>query len=1498
MRKWLKRILFLLLVVPTILFGVLIMALYIPTFQNYLKQEITLYASEATGLELELGRVDLRYPFNLLLKDLSVKEGEHSLLSMESLNLQVKILPLLDGRVDVNRLTLRDLSLNTRDKIKGLQIQGDLDYLFIQSRGIDIKNEKVFINALNIRDTDLNIRIDSLASSSDTTASAPINWMGAIKQLQLKNINVAVSLPGDSVNVGTSIGDFELSGVKVDLANELYALNRLALSETSLSYQKGELVEVKGFNPENISLRNVHIACDSLYYQGKEMKGVLKDLSFRDHSGLHLASAKGRFLSDSISIDLSHLDIKTDHSNLYLKASALWEFIEDPRKGHFETRVLGSLASEDLFVVVSDLPEKFQEEFPEQPFELGLSLQGNANNLNLNLLSVNCPQILSLEGQGRLSLVLDERHRQGDLQMNADLQDLGFMTFLFQPDSTGFVSIPPDISLLAQWNMTGSNHRLNLNLNEDRGEVWVDGFFDDQTEDYEVDLLIDSLQIPHFVSLDSLGEFSAEVKLKGRGLDILSAESEGDLSLTIDQFSYGVNQLDLLNLSANWQEGLLKANLEGDNDLLFLQADAEYLLTSTIPEAKMDLLVNRLNLAPLGLLGEELDKLVELSVQAELSEERVTAHLKSGDLEFDFHAPHSVIELKDQATLLVDELEKQMDRNYQISPSILKKSFPTMEIRLTSKTDNLIAELLQAKGVRYQDLNLDIKLDTLSGLQSEGYIRNINIQKNVIDTFLLCMNQNEEGIHLKTGFIKKSKKGPLPVFKSLILGRVGDGENEVKLYYENEEGERGVDLGLFVAPQDSGFYFQVIPHQPVVAFKNFQYGDNQGFLRNDLKLNSLIQLYDKEGVGFQLNAQIQDSTRQVVNLEVQHIELAELTRAIPFLPDLSGLFSIEAHTFEVDNFTFLSAEASIDEFKYEKNRVGDVALGMSWFPDEVGNHYLNSYLHHEGEEVLVADGRINLIGEEEQLDITTQLQHFPLLILNSFIPEGLLTFQGDLDGGLTLTGNTTKPQINGELELDSVSLFSQQWGIDFHFDNKPLVVAKNQLLFDQFSIYTTNKNNPFLIDGALSFVDISNPLLDVHLKAVNYDLLNAKRTKKSLVYGKVVVDMDAKVKGPLTELEVRGDLSLNNKTDVTYVLKDSPLTVKDRLGELVTFTSFSDTLEVEEEVVSHSLGGMKLQMNIHVDPTVLLKVDISEDRSSRVSLEGGGDLTLQYTPQGELTLSGRYTLSGGLIRYSLPVIPLEDFKIVENSYVEWTGNPMNPKLDIKASERMRASVIDENDNSRKVNFDLSVLIKNRVDDLSLKFDIEAPEDGEMQKLLAAMSEEERIRQAVVMMTTGRFLAADGKGSSGGNFDMGAALNSVLQNQINALSDQIENVSFSVGVEEYDETSSRGKHTDYSFSYSQRFFNNRVQVVIGGKVSTGENVENDMESFIDNISVEYRLDNTATRYVRVFHKKSYDNILEGEIIETGVGLILRKKVDRLSELFIFRKKKDKVKEENE
>ncbi len=102
---------------------------------------------------------------------------------------------------------------------------------------------------------------------------------------------------------------------------------------------------------------------------------------------------------------------------------------------------------------------------------------------------------------------------------------------------------------------------------------------------------------------------------------------------------------------------------------------------------------------------------------------------------------------------------------------------------------------------------------------------------------------------------------------------------------------------------------------------------------------------------------------------------------------------------------------------------------------------------------------------------------------------------------------------------------------------------------------------------------MSRPMASLNLLAENYTLLDAKRTRESLVYGKVYADLRATIKGPLDGLNMRGNLSLLGNTDVSYMLTDSPLTVQDRLGSLVTFTSFSDTTTVVRKKCLRFLWG-------------------------------------------------------------------------------------------------------------------------------------------------------------------------------------------------------------------------------------------------------------------------------------------------------------------------------------
>lgn len=928
-----------------------------------------------------------------------------------------------------------------------------------------------------------------------------------------------------------------------------------------------------------------------------------------------------------------------------------------------------------------------------------------------------------------------------------------------------------------------------------------------------------------------------------------------------------------------------------------MKADAEYHLAHRYPDGKVELDVTSLDTEKLVGVSLGKEKVLAFQFTGEVRKERVFTHLTSGDLKLNLSARAGLEPLIRQSTHFADILMRQLD-NKELNHAELRKALPTAIFSFSAGRNNPMAWYLATQKISYQDASVKIGCAPDWGINGKASLHALKIDTLQLDTIFLTLKQDTSRISLHGGVIN-GPKNPQISFKSILTGEIRDKDAELTAQYINDKGKTGLLFGVNAKPlyggrgKGNGIALTLIPEEPVIAFHKFRFEEHHNwiYLHNNMRVYANVDMQDNEGMGIRMQSLPSDTVSlQNMDVELRRIRLDELFSILPYMPDITGLLSAEAHYIQTENSLELSAEASIDELTYERQRIGDVSLGATWLPGEAGKQYVNTYLTHEGTEIMVADGALYpTISGKDSIVVNSTLEHFPLTIANVFVPDQVVTLSGDMDGDLHITGYTDTPLINGGLSLDSVSVYARQADARFTFDNRPIQVQNNRIVFDKFAIYTTSKN-PFSIDGYVDFRDMSRPMANLKLFAENYTLLNAKRTKESMVYGKVFVDLDATVRGPLEALMMRGNVNLLGNTDVTYVLTDSPLTVQDRLSDLVTFTSFADTTSLnKEEVPTLSLGGLDMIMTVHIDPAVRLKADLSADRSSRVELEGGGDLSLQYTPQGDLTLTGRYTLTGGMMKYALPVIPLKEFQIQNGSYVDWTGNPMDPLLNFRATERMRASVSQEDGTSRMVNFDISIVVKNRLDNLSLAFEIDAPDDASVQNQLAGMGPDERSKQAVAMLATGIFLADSGSGG-GMNLNMGAALNSVLASQINALTGNMKNASLSFGVEDHDDSDAGGKRTDYSFRYSQRLFNDRFQIVLGGKVSTGANATNDVESFIDNISLEYRLDQSGTRYIRLFHNKNYESVFEGEITETGVGLVLRKKMDRLSELFIFKKKK--------
>lgn len=230
---------------------------------------------------------------------------------------------------------------------------------------------------------------------------------------------------------------------------------------------------------------------------------------------------------------------------------------------------------------------------------------------------------------------------------------------------------------------------------------------------------------------------------------------------------------------------------------------------------------------------------------------------------------------------------------------------------------------------------------------------------------------------------------------------------------------------------------------------------------------------------------------------------------------------------------------------------------------------------------------------------------------------------------------------------------------------------------------------------------------------------------------------------------------------------------------------------------------------------------------------------------------------------------------------------MNPKLNITATERTKANVANESGGSRSVLFDCGVVITKTLNDMGLEFIIDAPEDQTISGELTTMSKEERGKVAVAMLTTGMYLADTNTSA----FSMNSALSSFLQSEINTIAGSaLKTLDLSLDIDNSTDASGT-MHTDYTFKFAKRFFNNRLRIEIGGKVSSGASdaMGGQSQSFFDNVTMEYRLNQDATKNLKLFYNQNVYDWLEGYTGEYGVGFVWRKKLNSLLDVFSIWKK---------
>ena len=1506
---------------PIALFLLLAILLYIPPVQNFAVHQVANYLSGNLGMDVRIDKVRLAFPLDLAVHHMTAVEKGDTLLNADRLRLNVKLMPLFEGRADVDGFELYGLVIDTKSYISDTRIKGHAGQLTAAAHGVDWEKELVNLDHARLHDADIYVTLSDTAKKDTTENKA--KWNIAVKKVDIERSKVHLQMPGDSMRIYANLGRAALRGGAFDTGRNYYAVKALQLQDCDVNYDIPYIKPVAGIDPNHIAVKRLTLMLDTLSYNNEGvLRAGLRGLTLHEKCGLDVTRLSGSVYMDTTQLRLPALRLRTPASRIDADVAFDFKAFSAGKGGHCQAMVDASIGYDDIRTLATGYVDKtYLRALPHKPLAIKGTVSGNIDHLRLPSLTLNMPGVLQASANGYTNYVTKD-WRNGKFNFNLRTKSMAAVRQLMPASLKQSINVPDGLSLRGKAAFNGSRYDADIKAGIGRGSLTAKAKLDVKRETYKVVATAHQLPIASIVRGVPVGPFSGSLRASGSGWDVMSPRASLTTDAKVNALSYERYPLGGISVKANLRGGKAVAHFEADNPLLQGNGHIEALLGRHNYEVAVKASLPNLDLKKLGVTTDTLYFGTDIDIKATAnkaftayalsgsiannhfttqrmsamakdilfdlatSRDTTTANISAGDLRLRLGAKGDIPHLGTHLARFANELQKEA-KTYNIDQERLKTYLPVMAFYLDAGRDNPLYNIARMKGYSFSSAYVNLNTDPHVGMTGDARMGALNVGALLLDTIDTHIFQDSTGVQMR-GLVKNGKKNPNPLevrMRSYVM-RSGAG---IELSYYDSEGERGVDVGLQAALVDGGLNIHLYPENPVLAYRNFKVNkDNYIFLGKDNSIRADVDLLADDGTGLKIYGEPKDSVNDLT-VSVNQVNLGELSAVLPYMPKLSGMLSGDVHVTDDSQHKQLSAMASLtaDNFKYEDMPLGNVGIDAVYLPKTGGEHHASAFISSNGEEVLACNGTyFDRNGGTFEGD--AQLHDFPLQMLNGFMAGTDVALKGIAGGDLRVNGSLDKPVINGSLDLDSAHIYSDVYGFDLRTDERALDIKDSRIIFSDYRLFSTGKE-PMVLNGTFDMSDFECMRMDFAMRAKNFELINTRKKAQSMLFGKVYANYVGTLKGTTDNLSLRGKLEVLDRTDVTYILKDSPLSVDDRLHDLVQFTNFKDSTQTAQPEKAVD-GGMDITMGISISDAAIFHCNLSDDGQSYVKLEGGGDMTLRMTQQGDMRMTGLFTTNSGEMKYQLPVIPLKTFQIVQGSYVQFTGDVMNPTLNIAAKERTKA-VVTEDDKQRSVAFDVGVKITKPLNDMGLEFTIEAPEDLNIQNQLASMSAEQRGKAAVTMMATGMYMT-DETMMSGSGFKANNALNAFLQSEIqNIAGSALKTIDINLGVESG--TSQTGTSTtDYSFQFAKRFWGNRISVIIGGKVSTGADATNSAESFINNVSVEYRLDQGATRYVKAFYDRDTQDPLEGQLTKTGAGLVLRRKTDKLGELFIFRNKSKK------
>jgi hypothetical protein len=1453
--------------------------------------------------------------------------------------------------VEIEDFSFNNIKIGYNDQIGKTSADVNLNELAVSKLFIDLTSNIYKADEAKINNSKINFN----AAATNTKANLDIQEFSITKLFtDLKNGKYQVD--DAKLNRSNVLFAFKPAPAKgkaatVDTAKAApmaFVLKNLSLAENNIQFDNLAAKRTPGMDFNHLKINNLGLVADAISYSDAGIKLNVKSGNLREKSGFLLNTLKGNVVYSDKAIKITDLVVKTPNTNIENSTSLNYTSMDDLTK-HPE-RVKMAMVIKNTTIGLKDgtyfspaIPANYRNE----KIKVNANVSGYMNNLNIPKLQISGLKSTKIDVSGTVKGLPDPNKTFLDLNIKQFSLGKGDLLVLIPKKSLpASIELPNRIQANGKFVGSMTNFNTNFNVATDMGGAKLAASMKGPKgrESYTAHVNLNNFNLGRLLKQQAqMGKITLRADVSGTGLDAKTANARFNAKL----FSAYYNKYTYKNLNASGtyarQRLNLKSNMADSNANFNLAALVN--IAGKYPSVKADLDLKqvdlqRLNFSPTefkvaGVLKADVPTADPDYLNADVSltsfqlvKEGQMINVDTVILHSEATADHNLLTLRSEI------LSAKLDGKYQltnIAPAMINQinkyyqfgevtKIPDQRFRFAVNFYN--SKLLQ-KFVPTLTTFSPARMNGLIDTQKDSLLMNATFPQVVygdyrVDSTTLVLNNNTNKLNYQLR-IHSIQSPSISLMNSEISGAAFDNKLGLGIYLRDSKNKDKYVIGGTFQSINKDFRFSMDPANFLLDYQKWnvapdnyiQFGAS-GVLANQFNLSQGTQLLSINSTSNTPNAPLR--------VEFKDFQIETLTKfAEQDSALVGGSINGTVDVKDLASSAKFETNLTIDRLRYQKDQLGTLRVA-------VNNNTANAF------EVNVAlsgvhELRVNgfyYTGPSSNMDLTLNIDKIDLKALESVSMGQIKNGTGTITGAMSIKGTPAAPRVLGDIKFNQVGFNATYVNSYFRMPNETISFTDRGVDFNNFTIIDS-LNQKAIISGGVLTTDYKNFKFNMDLNMTNFRALNSTAADNEMVYGTMFITSRVAVRGDMNQPDVNATVNILKGTKFYFALPTADPAIIEQEG-IVQFIDadaapFNGKKALGTDSVSKApIKGINLTANLRIDSAAELNVIVDPSNGDALAVRGDANLTATMDPSGKTSLTGRYQIADGSYRLSVAALGQKQFKLVSGSSIVWTGDPMSANVNLTALYEVNAAPIDllgdptQYTAKTKLPFQVYLMMKDELLKPTISFRLDLPENERgalggavYTRLLQVNRDENELnKQVFALLALNRFMANNpfqslAGGGGGASTLARSSVSKLLTEQLNNLaSDLIQGVDINFGVntsEDYS-TGALQQKSDLEVGLSKKLLNDRLTVTVGssfgleGPQAPGASSTN----IAGNVNVEYALSADGKYRLRAYRRNQNESIIEGQIIETGLGFALVVDYNKFREVFQSRKKKARLNQE--